>query len=50
MLVDPIFSTARAAAVGVMGSRAAEGRDREVVANHQGGEHQGGMKRLIAGI
>src|SRR5262245_16532508 len=42
-------STARAADAG--GSwRAAQGRNREVVADHQGGEHQGGMKRRVAGI
>src|SRR6266852_1770776 len=29
--------------------RAAEGRNREVVADHQGGQHQGGMSRLVAG-
>src|SRR6202011_5700365 len=37
---------ARAANAGGSG-RAAEGRDREVVADHQGGEHQGGMSAVV---
>ncbi len=30
--------------------RPAKSRDREMVANHQGGEHQGGMKRRVAAL
>src|SRR5262249_656874 len=43
---NPAARAADAAGAGCL----SEGRDREMVADHQGGEHQGGMSRFVACI